>query len=123
MAPFSHFKDKKPNNLRHTVVYKFGSAQSASEFVGSTIRPIYVEVAEHSGRIPKINNLVSQPKISAIKDHAVRLPHSLSIDNITILGSNPKEFNLRILEFIFIFKGTPKLYKTQSAVSLVIVNR
>ena len=123
IGSFFRFKDKIPAELCHSVVYKFRCAQCASEYVGSTIRPLYVRVAEHSGRSPRTNNLVSQPKISAIRDHAIRLAHSLSIDNFTILGSNPSEYNLRILESIFIYKSKPKLNNTQSAVPLVIVNR
>ena len=57
-----------------------------------------------------------EPKISAKRDHAIQLPRSLSIDNFTILGSNPSEFNLRILESIFPYKCEPKLNNTQSAV-------
>ena len=91
--------------------------------MGSTIQPLYVIVTDHSGRRPRTNYLVSQPKILAITDHAFRLAHSLSIDNFTILGSNPSEFNLLILETIFISNCKPKLNNTQSAVPLVIVNR
>ena len=122
IGSFLHLKDKIPAELRHYVVYKFRCAQWASEYMGSTIRPLYVRVAEHSGRSPRTNNLVSQPRISAIRDHAIRLAHSLSIDNFTMLGSNPSDFNVRILEYIFIYKCKPKLNSTQSAVSLVIIN-
>ena len=71
----------------------------------------------------RTNNLVSQPTVSALRDQAIRLAHSLSVDNFTILGSKPSEINLRILESIFIFKCKPKLNEIQSAVPLEIVNR
>ena len=62
------FKDKIPTELCHTVVYKFRCKQCASEYVGSPIQPLYVRVAEHSGRSPRTNNLVSQPKKLAIRE-------------------------------------------------------
>ena len=120
---FFHFKDKVNTEFRHSVVNNFRCARCASEYVGSNIRPLYVRVAEHSGRSQRTNTLVSQPKISTIRDHCIRLAHSLSIDNFTLIGAIPSELNIRMLESIFIYKCKAKLNNTQSAVPLAIVNR
>lgn len=105
------------------MIYKFSCAECASEYVGSTIRPLYVSVAEHAGVSPRTGAPLASPPHSSIRDHMQSCKQPVNLDNFSIIGSSSGTVNLRILESLYIFKLKPHLNSTQSAYPLNIVNR
>ena len=79
-----------------------------------------MRIAEHRGRSIANDNLLGNPKYSAIREHAIRASHGVCSENFKIVGTAKNEISLRILESLMIAKDKPNLNKTLSSFPLNI---
>ena len=118
---FKH-KDVLPLSMRSSLVYSYRCPQCVSGcYVGSTIRPLYMRIAEHSGKSFRTGNLLRVPGHSAIRDHAKNCSKSVKIENFQILGTEKNSMHLRMLESLIIKSEKPNLNDMNSAFPLMIV--
>ena len=118
---FPH-KESLPPLLRSNVIYKYSCARCASgTYVGSTVRNLYMRIAEHRGRHFRTGNMDKNPKASAIRDHALKCGGGVSPDNFSIIGYEKTENHLRILESLQIFHQKSSLNEMKSAFPLSII--
>ena len=120
---FFRFKDIFPTMQRSSIVYEFSCGRCPStSYVGSTIRPLYMRVAEHRGRSYRKGKIIQNPPHSTIRDHRLKSPqHYPSDENFKILGQAKNEISLRILESLHIAKSRPCLNNQQSAFPLKLI--
>ena len=121
LGSFFHFKDRLPKGMQSFLVYKFSCLHCKSEYIGSTIRSLYVRIAEHAGRSSRTNNILCTPNYSNIREHSLNCDCPISINNFSILGRNNQERNLRILESLFIAKHKPSINNMLTAHPLYVV--
>ena len=122
VGSFFRYKDSLPIMQRPSVVYKYCCGQCpATSYVGSTTRPLYMRVAEHSGRSFCTGKPLKYPKETAILDHSGKYLHSVEESNFKIIGSAKNEISLRILESLSIVKEKSILNKTSTSFPLKIV--
>ena len=121
IGSFFSFKDVLPTLQRSSVIYKYCCDRCpATSYLGSTSRPLYMRIAEHRGRSIANDNLLGNPKYSAIREHGVRSSHRICPDNFSIVGTAKNEISLRILESLMIARDKPNLNKTLTSFPLNI---
>ena len=124
IGSFFRCKDRFPRLMQSSLVYKYCCARCASCYVGSTVRNLYMRVAEHAGKSYRTGVRLSHPPHSAVRDHAeADCDERVSEDSFTILGTAKNSQDLRLLESLYIFKLKPSLNDYPSAIPLNIVNR
>ena len=57
--------------MRSSLLHKFSCARCASEYVGSTIRPLHTRVAEHAGRSFRTGSHLTVPPHPNVRQHAL----------------------------------------------------
>ena len=75
-----------------------------------------VRISQHDGRSSRTNNLLTCPKNSKILENSLHFGHSIHDHNFKILD-NPHNFDLRILESLWIHKLKPSLNDRPSSSS------
>jgi hypothetical protein len=119
-----HFKDVLPLGMRSSLIYNFSCAHCASQYVGSTHRALFVRVAEHAGRSYRTGRILGSPSHSSIRQHCnSSCDQIIDFSKFKIVDSCSINFDLRILEPLYIHKLKPSLNDMQSAYPLKIVNR
>ena len=121
IGSFFNYKDKIPTCLRSSLVYEYSCAQCASRYVGSTCRNLYQRVAEHAGRSYRTNVPLTNPPLSAIRNHTTKCNTDIDLNSFKILTTNRNILDLRILESLHIHNLKPNLNSMDSAYSLNIV--
>ena len=114
------FKDRLPLMLRTSVIYQFSCGQCSSSYIGQTVKQLKVRISQHKGRSFRTNNLLTCPENSIILEHSMNSGHSIHEHNFKILD-NPHNFDLRILESLWIHKLKPSLNDRSSSTELSIV--
>ena len=120
---FFRFKDRIPKSMQSSLVYKFSCVQngtSVSSYIGSTKRHLYERIAEHANRSPRTGKLTAHH--SNIYNHSVTCHCEISERRFEILGYCKNEFNLRLLESLYIHKFRPNLNDQLTASPLLVVN-
>ena len=97
-----HFKDRIPKCLRSGIVYKFSCSSCEESYIGSTYVRLYSRVCEHKGVSDRNQTMLLSPKNLSIRDHSHECDTPFSIEDFTILDSEPKHSSLRLLESLYI---------------------
>ena len=121
IGSFFQIKEKLPNHLCSSIVYKFTCSKCSLEYIGSSIRNLTLRVDEHRGYSTRTSSQLVRPLHSTIRDHCHNIcDYNFSIENFNILSkaSNVKE--LRIIESIFIRLKKPALNIDSAAYPLYI---
>ena len=123
ISSFFRFKDRLPKSISASLVYEYSCALGSASvsYIGCTKRHLFQRVAEHAGCSARSGNPLSQPLYSSIRNHCNKCTCSISIDKFKILGSTSNDFDLKILESLFIHKKRPQLNDQQSSLPLLIV--
>jgi hypothetical protein len=89
-----------------SLVYEFRCTQGCVpvSYVGSTKRHLYQRVAEHAGRSARTGKTLCSSNYSPIFEHSVQCTCSVDLSNFSVLGSTAHDFDLRLLESLFIYK-------------------
>ena len=118
---FFNFKDKLPTRLRSSIIYSYKCAScKTAQYIGCTSRCFQIRIDEHKGISSRTGNHLASPSFSAIREHADihgKLPSS---EEFEILNVAKTEFDLKILESLYIKKINPNLNNMNSSIPLLI---
>ena len=117
-----HYKDVIPKSMRSNVIYNYRCECCSSEYVGSTIRTLGTRVCEHLGISPRTHMPLTDPKQSAVRDHALSCGALPSLEDFSVLSSASCG-DIRLLESIYIHKRCPDLNNMLSAEPLQVLTR
>ena len=106
--------------MRSSLIYAYSCASCAHQYIGSSIRNLYMRVSEHQGKSFRTGIDLSKPN-SPIFDHKFECNTKVDISEFKILDHASSIYKLRILESLYIHKEKPKLNDNESAVPLLIV--
>ena len=81
----------------------------------------FVRLCEHKGISPRTNVPYANSPFSNIREHALNCNHPIKIDNFSVLA-RCQDYDLRLLESIYIHKLSPNLHNQTSACPLNILN-
>ena len=84
------------------------------------MKQLKVRISQHKGRSFRTNNLLTCPENSKILDYSLNFGHSIHDYNFKILD-NPHNFDMCILESLWIHKLKPSLNDRSSSTELSIV--
>lgn len=115
------YKDKLPIRLRSSniYIYKCACCQTA-QYVGCSSRCFQIRIDEHIGVSSRTGYHYAKPPFSAIRDHAENHGRLPSANEFQILHSANSEFELKILESLYISKIKPNLNNMNSSIPLLI---
>ncbi|XP_063592580.1 uncharacterized protein LOC134769772 [Penaeus indicus] len=102
-------KDKLPNLLCSSVVYKFTCSSCNAAYIGKTSRNLFIRADEHKGVSYRTGRPLGKPMDSPVREHCQQYNHSLSRHDFKIIDSLSFASDLSILESLRIWKGRPKL--------------
>jgi hypothetical protein len=115
------FKDILPSYLVSNVVYKFTCGTCSATYIGETSKQFKVRICQHRGVSFRTGNVLSDPENSKIFLHAVQQNHPISNDNFKILSKCSNEYDLKILESVYIHNHNPNLNEQDGSVPLHIL--
>ena len=121
IGSFFPFKDQILLMVSSKIIYKYLCGQCNSSYVGETRRHFISRICEHKGISPRTNVPFANPPFSNIREHALNCNHPIKIDNFSVLA-RCQDYDLRLLESIFIHKLSPNLNNQTSACPLNILN-
>ena len=116
------FKDVIPKELRSHLVYKYTCSSCNATYYGKTDRHFKVRASEHLGITPLTGKHVKNRKMSAIADRFLFSNHHGSLDDFSILCSEPNSFKLLIKESLLISRDMPSLNKNVYSTPLKLFN-
>ena len=115
------FKDTIPKACRSAIIYEFCCPSCEGSYIGSTYVRLYSRVCQHQGKSHRTGERLTCPVASSIRDHSLECDTPYTIDDFKILDQKRSNFNLRILESLYIFTKKPSLNDKSSAFKLGIV--
>ena len=104
---FKH-KERLPDPLCSSIIYKFQCLSCNAQYLGSSRRQFLVRVGEHRGISVRSNLPFQSPPFSAIREHSQSTGHPLLQNNFKIIATT-KRSDLLILESLHINKSKPSL--------------
>ena len=116
-----NFKDRIPKCLRSGIVYKYSCSSCGESYIGSTYVRLYSRVCEHKGISDRNQKMLLSPKNSSVRDHSHECDTPFSIEDFTILDSEPFHSSLRLLESLYIHEHKPKINGNSSSYPLSVV--
>ena len=81
----------------------------------------FIPESERQGISDRTNNMLTSPKHSSTRDHSHSCDTPFSINDFSILDTEPSRFALRILESLYTHKHRPKINGNLSAHTLYVV--
>ena len=116
---FFRYKDTLPPALRSSLIYKFSCETCSRQYIGSTVRNLYMRVNEHAGKGIRTENLVARPVNSSIRDHKFICDPKITLENLKIINSTIFPSDLSILESIYLRREKPSIDDMNSVNSLI----
>ena len=113
------FKDRIPEKLQSSVVYKYTCSCCNATYIGKSKRQYQVRIFEHFGKSIRTNRQFSNPPFSAIRQHSDEKDHPINIDSFSILCSRSTDMELSIVESIYCIKEKPSLCNYERSVDLL----
>jgi len=115
------FKDKIPNLLCSSVVYKFTCSSCNAAYIGKTSRNLFIRADEHKGISYRTGRPLEKPMVSPVREHCQQNNHNLSKHDFKVIDSSPFASDLSILESLWIWKGRPKLNEYLASTDLELL--
>ena len=114
------FKDRLRPSLVSSVIYKYTCGQCSATYVGETRKQLRVRMSQHRGVSFRSGTPLNSLDASKIRDHSLNTGHRVHECDFRILDSC-SNFDLRILESIYIHKLKPSLNDYASSVELCVL--
>ena len=119
IANFFKFKDRIPDPLRSSVVYKYTCNRCNSIYVGMTSRHLSTRIAEHLGVSFRSGLALTSPPFSQIRNHINESPdqhhnYNLNKEQFEIITSANSKYDLIIKESLIIKTLRPNLNNIES---------
>ena len=121
IGSFFHYKDKMSVPLCSSVIYQYACGSCSVSYVGKTLRNLSIRTDEHKGVSFRTKFRLSKPMFSSIREHSENCDHLILNQNFTILDFATNDFDLCILENIWIWKLRPQLNEYGSSASVEIL--
>ena len=112
-------KDKVPDELQSSVVYKYECHCCNAMYIGKTKRQLRVRIHEHLGRSVRTNRPLTNPSFSAIREHSLGADHPILMSSFTVLSSQPSDRELCISESLLTIKFKPSLVNNEKSMELL----
>ena len=107
VSSFFHLKDKMPDRLRSSLVYKYQCDRCNSVYIGKTLRHFSVRISEHRGLSYRTNKPLLSPPFSSIRNHNQSC--EVKPDNFKIIASGQSNLELLIKESILTKQIKPNI--------------
>ena len=114
IGSFFQYKDRIPALLSSAVVYKYTCGQCSASYIGETLKQLHVRISQHKGISYRTNRPLSSPSHSSIREHAYDSDHPIKTEYFQLL-SQSNQFDIKILESIYIHKHNPGLNDMSSS--------
>ena len=98
ISSFFRLKDKIPDRLRSSLIYKYQCDRCNSVYIGKTIRHFSVRISEHRGLSYRTNRPLLSPPFSSIRNHNQSC--EIKPDNFKIVASGQGNLELLVKESI-----------------------
>ena len=108
---FFRFKDKIPETLRSSLIYKFTCGSCNASYIGKTFRHMKVRVSEHRGVSPRTGKALQGTMSTSVRDHMLTCDHRVVWEDFSVLGNESNNFLLELKESLFIKRDKPQLNK------------
>ena len=115
---FFRHKERLPDSLCSSIIYKFECLSCNALYLGSTRRQLSCRVGEHRGISIRTNRPLSSPPFSAIREHSQNIGHPIQKQNFKIIATT-NNTDLLTLESLYIKKLNP-LHNTGYSIELNI---
>ena len=115
---FFRFKDKVPDAMRSSLVYKYTCDRCNSVYIGKTSRHLSTRVSEHIGVSYRTKRALTSPPFSSIREHIASSGHknySITPNQFHIITSAQNDLELVIKESLYIKKLRPSLNDMEAA--------
>ena len=113
------FKDKVPDELQSSAVYRYKCSCCNATYIGKTKRQIRVRQFEHLGRSIKTKRPLGKPPFSAIRQHSENSDHPILLDSFSVIANRSKDAELNIIETLHIIQEKPTLCNHERSVELL----
>jgi hypothetical protein len=120
IGSFFKYKDKLPDELCSSIIYKYTCDACNSIYIGKTIRNLSIRIYEHKGISFRTKTLLQNPMNSNIRSHSFRCDHLIKNDNFKILDYT-HEKDLCTLESLYIWNLKPQINQAGSSEHIFIV--
>ena len=114
------FKDRLPHLLMSSVIYQYSCRQCSSSYVGQTVKQFKVRISQPQGR-SLTENYLTCPKNSKILEHSHNSGHPVVENDLKFLDCCGN-FDIRILESLYIHKLKPSFNDQHNTTDLFIVH-
>lgn len=121
IGSFFNFKDKLHDASCSCIVYFFSCPSCNTGYVGSTSRNLKIRICEHKGISFRPNRQLVNPSYSIIRERSWSNDHCYGDVNFKILCRAKSNCELKIAEFLFIYKNKLGLDKNETTVSLELI--
>ena len=121
IGSFFHHKDRMLDPLCSSVVYQYTCGSCNASYVGKTLRNLSIRTDEHKGVSFRTKYRLSKPMFSSIREHSEHCDHLIQNQNFTILDFASNDYDLCILESIWIWKLRPQLNEYGSSGNVEIL--
>ena len=111
---FFSFKDKIPDCVRSSLVYKYTCGGCNATYIGKTSRHLSTRISEHLGQSYRTGINLSNPPFSAIREHTSNSTCNIERENFNIIATATSEIDLIIKESILIKQSNPPLNNMDS---------
>ena len=92
-------------------------------YIGETRRNLSLRIPEHLGLSARSGKPICKPSHSVIRDHALQLNHPCNKDDFKLLHRARNDWDLHILESLYIKHLSPELNKNLSSFPLLTFNK
>ena len=103
---FFRHKERLPDSLCSSIIYKFECLSCNALYLGSTRRQFSCRVGEHRAVSIRTNRPLSAPPFSAVREHSQHTGHPIQHKNFKIVATT-NNADLHILESLYIKKLKP----------------
>lgn len=114
---FRH-KESLPSHLISKIVYEFQCLSCKAKYVGQTQRNLFLRTAEHMGLSPRTGRRIQNPAFSAVRSHSLIANHPFDSSNFKIIHRAKYNFDLLLLESLYIKHLSPDLNNQNSSFPL-----
>ena len=104
-----HYKDRLPNLMRSSVIYKFCCGSCNATYIGKTKRQLKIRINEHIGKSSRTGNLLKRPPFSAIREHSELCGYNVCAEDFCVIGCARNEYDLCVYENLLISRDKPSL--------------
>ena len=103
------FKDRTPEPLRSSLVYKYCCGMCNAVYIGQTARHFEARISEHKGVSFRNGSTSEKPSFSSIRQHARDADHPIVRSNFSVLASAKYNTDLESMEKLLIKFHNPSL--------------